>query len=158
MAHNNTLFAQMLSLIPRHEIQLLEGKYKCGRSSRQFGFKQQLAVVPFIHLAAKTIADIYKDLWRIESVFKEIKQNLHIKKFAGTSENAVWIQLYTALIAYLLLAYMKFMAGFRLSVQQLLQLTQLNLLGTASRQELLAKRRTQKNLFIDYLLLNSIPR
>ena len=112
-------------------------------------------------LAARTIADIYKDRWKIESFFKEIKQNLHIKKFVGTSENAVWIQLYTALIAYLLLAYMKFMAGFESSVQQLLQLAQLNLLGTASMQELLAQsaqRRTQKNLFNDYPLFNSIPR
>ena len=53
MAHSNTLFAQMLSLIPRHEIQLLEGKHKCGRSSRQFGFKEQLAVMLFIQLAAR---------------------------------------------------------------------------------------------------------
>ncbi len=53
----------------------------------------------------KTIAEIYKERWKIELFFKEIKQNLRIKSFVGNSENAVLIQLYTALTVYLLLAY-----------------------------------------------------
>lgn len=48
-------------------------------------------------LSAKTIADIYKERWKIELFFKEIKQNLRIKSFVGNSENAVMIQIYTAL-------------------------------------------------------------
>ena len=61
-------------------------------------------------LSAKTIADIYKDRWQIELFFKEIKQNLRIKTFVGNSENAVLIQIYTALTVYLLLAYQKFLS------------------------------------------------
>lgn len=52
---------------------------------------------------ARTIADLYKKRWDIELFFKAIKQNLQIKTFVGTSENAVKSQIYIALICYLLL-------------------------------------------------------
>jgi len=52
---------------------------------------------------AQTIADLYKQRWQIELFFKWIKQNLKIKHFLGTSENAIRIQIHVALIAYLLL-------------------------------------------------------
>ena len=53
--------------------------------------------------SARTIADLYKKRWDIELFFKSIKQNLQIKTFLGTSENAVKSQIYVALINYLLL-------------------------------------------------------
>lgn len=53
--------------------------------------------------SARTIADLYKKRWDIELFFKAIKQNLQIKTFLGTSENAVRSQIYVALICYLLL-------------------------------------------------------
>jgi hypothetical protein len=96
-------------------------------------------------LSAKTIADIYKERWKIELFFKEIKQNLRIKSFVGNSENAVLLQIYTALTVYLLLAYQKFLSRLGLSVQQLFQLIQLNLLGTTSLEELLNPRRRKAN-------------
>ena len=92
-------------------------------------------------LSAQTIADVYKDRWQIELFFKEIKQNLRIKSFVGHSENAVLIQIYTALTTYLLLKYQKFLSRLGLSVQQLFQLIQINLLGAASLEELLNPRR-----------------
>lgn len=52
---------------------------------------------------ARTIADLYKKRWDIELFFKAIKQNLQIKTFIGTSENAVKSQIYIALISYLIL-------------------------------------------------------
>jgi len=88
-------------------------------------------------LRPQTIADIYKDRWQIELFFKEIKQNLRIKIFVGTSENAVRIQIYTALTLYLLLAYQKFLCAIGISVLKLFQLLQVNLLGTDSILELL---------------------
>ena len=54
---------------------------------------------------ARTIADLYKKRWDIELFFKAIKQNLQIKTFIGTSENAVKAQIYIALITYLLLQF-----------------------------------------------------
>jgi hypothetical protein len=53
--------------------------------------------------SARTIADLYKKRWDIELFFKAIKQNLQIKTFVGTSENAVKSQIYIALTTYLLL-------------------------------------------------------
>ena len=56
---------------------------------------------------ARTIADLYKKRWDIELFFKSMKQNLQIKTFLGTSENAVKSQIYVALICYLLLELIK---------------------------------------------------
>jgi IS4 transposase len=80
-----------------------------------------------LHLAATTIAAIYKQRWQIELFFKAIKQNLRIKTFLGTSENAVMTQVWVALITYLILAFLRFKAGWDLSFQQLLRLLQMNL-------------------------------
>jgi IS4 transposase len=56
---------------------------------------------------ARTIADLYKKRWDIELFFKGLKQNLHIKTFVGTRENAVKSQIYVALITFLLLQLIK---------------------------------------------------
>lgn len=78
-------------------------------------------------LAARTVADIYKERWQIELFFKWIKQNLKIKSFLGTSSNAVKTQIWVAICMYLLLSFIKFMARIGLSLQQMLRLIQLNL-------------------------------
>lgn len=69
------------------------------------------------HLSADTISEIYKERWQIELFFKALKQNLRIKTFVGTSSNAVHVQVWTALIAVLLLKYLKMRskAGWALS-------------------------------------------
>ena len=59
-----------------------------------------------VHFGATTIAAIYKDRWQIELFFKALKQNLTVKTFVGTSENALRIQIWTALIAMLLLKWL----------------------------------------------------
>jgi hypothetical protein len=79
------------------------------------------------HLAAATIAAIYKQRWQIELFFKAIKQHLRIKTFLGTSENAVMPQIWVALITYLILAFLRFKAGLGLSFQQLLRVLQIHL-------------------------------
>lgn len=104
-------------------------------------------------LSAKTIADIYKERWQIEIFFREVKQNLHIKSFVGRSENAVHIQIYTALTVYLLLAYQKFLSKLGLSVQQLFELICLNLFGKDSLEELLNPRRRKTINTYSYSLL-----
>jgi IS4 transposase len=58
--------------------------------------------------AASTIAAIYRERWQIEIFFRTLKQNLRIKTFVGTSANAVRIQIWTALLAMLLLQFMRF--------------------------------------------------
>src|SRR5690606_41936752 len=56
-----------------------------------------------VFLSAETIAAIYKERWQIELFFRWIKQHLNVKRLFGTSPNAVYNQLYGALIAYVLL-------------------------------------------------------
>lgn len=74
-----------------------------------------------------TIAAIYKDRWQIEIFFKTIKQNLRIKTFVGTSPNALLIQIWTALIAVLILKYLKFRSLFQWSVSTLVAMLRYNL-------------------------------
>ncbi len=67
-------------------------------------------------LSAQTIADIYKARWQVELFFKWIKQNLKIKSFLGTSENAVMAQIWVAMIYYLILSYIKYQTKYSYSL------------------------------------------
>jgi Transposase DDE domain/Domain of unknown function (DUF4372) len=78
-------------------------------------------------LGATTIAAIYKDRWQIETFFKTLKQNLKIKTFVGTSANAVKIQIWTALIAMLILRFLQLRAKFSWSLSNLIALLRMNL-------------------------------
>jgi hypothetical protein len=68
----------------------------------------------------ETIAAIYKDRWQIEIFFKAIKQNLQIKSFYGTSENAVLTQIWISMITYLLLKYLAYASSEGWTVGQLM--------------------------------------
>lgn len=89
----------------------------------------QVIVIVTNHLSfgSTTIASIYRDRWQIEIFFKTIKQNLRIKTFVGTSSNAVMIQIWTALIAILLLKYLKFRSTFGWSLSNLVAMLRYNL-------------------------------
>jgi len=78
-------------------------------------------------LAASTIAAIYKQRWQIELFFKLLKQQLKIKTFVGTSANAVRIQIWTALIAVLIVRYLQFRSAFKWAVSNLVALLRWNL-------------------------------
>jgi IS4 transposase len=78
-------------------------------------------------LGASTIARIYKDRWQIELFFKVLKQHLRVKTFVGTSANALHTQIWTALIALLLLKYLQLKARFGWSMSNLVALLRLNL-------------------------------
>jgi Transposase DDE domain/Domain of unknown function (DUF4372) len=78
-------------------------------------------------LGATTVAAIYKDRWQVELFFKALKQNLKIKTFVGTSANALHIQIWTALIAMLLLRYLQLRARFAWSLSNLVALLRMNL-------------------------------
>jgi hypothetical protein len=80
------------------------------------------------HLAASTVATIYKERWQIEIFFKALKQYLKVKTFVGTSENAVKVQIWTALIAMLLLKFLQMKATWRWSLSNLAAMLRFNLL------------------------------
>jgi hypothetical protein len=75
-----------------------------------------------LKLAATTIAAIYRERWKIELFFKAIKQSLKIKSFVGTSENAVNVQIWTALIAMLLIRMLQLRASHNWSLSNLVAL------------------------------------
>ncbi len=79
-------------------------------------------------LGASTVARVYKDRWQIELFFKALKQNLRVKTFVGTSANALQIQIWTALIALLVLKYLQLKARFGWSLSNLVALLRMNLL------------------------------
>ena len=76
---------------------------------------------------ANTVSELYKSRWQIEIFFREIKQLLHIKSFIGTSENAVMIQIWTALITILILKALKAMAKYGWHLSNLVAFIRLNL-------------------------------
>jgi hypothetical protein len=80
-----------------------------------------------LDLAAATIAEIYRQRWQIELFFKAIKQNLKIKTFVGTSENALHIQIWTALIAILMLRFLQLSSTWVWSMSNLVAMIRLNL-------------------------------
>jgi hypothetical protein len=80
-----------------------------------------------LKLSAATVARVYKERWQIELFFKAIKQNLKIKTFVGTSPNAVRIQVFSALIAMLMLRFMQLRSRFGWSLSNLVALLRMNL-------------------------------
>ena len=77
--------------------------------------------------SANTIGELYKSRWQVEIFFREIKQLLHIKSFIGTSQNAVMIQIWTALITILILKVLKALAKFNWHLSNLVAFIRLNL-------------------------------
>jgi hypothetical protein len=80
-----------------------------------------------LHFGPTTIAAIYKDRWEIELFFKALKQNLKVKSFVGTSRNALLIQIWTALIAMLLLKWLHHLSKAKWSFSNLASMLRLNL-------------------------------
>ncbi len=93
-----------------------------GESNRTF-----VLLTNHLKFGATTIAAIYKDRWQIEIFFKAIKQNLKIKSFVGTSKNALLTQIWTALIAILLLKFLKFRSSMNWSLSNLVAMLRYNL-------------------------------
>jgi hypothetical protein len=80
-----------------------------------------------MEFGSTTIAAIYKDRWEIELFFKALKQNLKVKTFVGTSENALRIQIWTALLAILLLKWMHHLSKAKWSLSNLASMLRMNL-------------------------------
>jgi len=89
--------------------------------------------------AASTIAELYKCRWQVEIFFREIKQLLHIKSFIGTSQNAVMIQIWTALITILILKALKAMSKYKWHLSNLVAFIRLNLFVKIELQKWLDK-------------------
>ena len=91
------------------------------------------------HLTAQQIANLYKNRWQVELFFKWLKQHLKIKKFWGTTENAVRIQIYAARSAYCLVAIIQHDMKLKRSTYELLQILSISLTDKTPLRELFDK-------------------
>ena len=90
-------------------------------------------------LTAQQIADLYKNRWQIELFFKWLKQHLKIKKFWGTTENAVRIQISAAITAYCLVAIVQHDMQLKRSTYEVLQILSMSLTDKTPLKELFDK-------------------
>ena len=106
---------------------------KCPRTLRRIVVwdpareREIVLLTNHLEFGATTIAAIYKERWQIELFFKALKQLLRIKTFVGTSENALRIQIWTALIAILLLKWMHFISKAKWSLTILASMLRMSL-------------------------------
>jgi len=103
-----------------HELRLVS--FYDAEQNREFQF-----LTNNFKLATTTVAAIYEDRWAVELFFKALKQNLKIKTFVGTSPAAVKTQMWTALIAMLMLRFMQLKAKWGWSLSNLVALLRMNL-------------------------------
>ena len=89
--------------------------------------REIVLITNHLDFGATTIGDIYKERWQIELFFKALKQNLKVRSFVGTSENALRIQIWTALIAMLLLKWLHHLSKAGWSLSNLATMLRLNL-------------------------------
>ncbi len=97
-------------------------------------------------IAAMDIAILYKNRWQVELFFKWMKQHLRIKEFYGTSENAVKIQLYTALTAYCLVALVKKTLSIQKDTYEMLRILTVSLFVKTDLKVLFEKQETKPRL------------
>ena len=109
--------------------------YRDPETGKEYVFLTNLPDLP-----ALAVADLYRQRWQIETFFRWIKQNLKIKAFYGTSENAVLIQIWTAMIAYLLLLWIKLRSRLGWSILELTRLVQNLLMERCNLWALLCPR------------------
>lgn len=105
---------------------------------------------------ASTISELYKQRWMVEIFFKELKQHLKIKSFIGTNENAMWIQIWTALITLILLRYLKELAKYNWSLSNLIAFLRMNLFVKISLNEWLDNPFRPKSDYSEEFLQGSL--
>ncbi|MEG2770882.1 MAG: transposase, partial [Alistipes sp.] len=90
-------------------------------------------------LPALTVAELYRNRWKVELFFKWLKQHLKIKKFWGTSENAVRVQIYCAIITYCLVVIIKHNMQIDRSAYEILQIIGISLTDKTHLRDLFDK-------------------
>jgi len=97
-------------------------------------------------LPALVIAHLYKLRWRVELFFKWIKQNLRIKHFFGTSDNAVKTQVWVSVCVYVLVAIVRKELRLEPSLSQILQILSVNAFAQVPMAELVVNTQSQEEL------------
>lgn len=109
-------------------------KYHDEDQNRDFMF-----LTNAMSITSLEVACLYKNRWQVELFFKWLKQHLKIKKFWGTTENAVRIQIYTAIITYCLVAIIQHDMKLKRSIYETLQILSISLTDKTPLRELFDK-------------------
>jgi len=113
-------------------------RYYDAEQSREFVF-----LTNAMHISSLMVAELYKNRWQIELFFKWLKQHLKIKKFWGTTENAVRIQIYVAISTYLLVSVVKHDMQLERSIYEVLQILSISLTDKTHLKDLFDKTKFQ---------------
>ena len=108
------------------------------------------------HLTALEIANLYKNRWQIELFFKWLKQHLKIKKFWGTTENAVRIQICSAIITYCLVAIVQHDMQLKRSTYEVLQILSISLTDKTPLRDLFEMTNFNDVKELDYPLFEGL--
>ncbi|MBW8244123.1 IS4 family transposase [Muricauda oceani] len=115
-------------------------KYWDEEQNREFVFLTNAC-----YISALQVAELYKNRWQVELFFKWLKQHLRIKKFWGTSENAVRIQIYAAICTYCLVAIVQHDMKLDRSTYEVLQILSISLTDKTNLRELFSKTKFQND-------------
>lgn len=166
MYTGKTVFAQLMKFIPEYEFQKCVDHYNGDYRIRKFSCREHFLVMSSVQLtgreslrdiepclSALSIAEFYRERWKIELFLKWIKQHLHIKTFYGTSQNAVCCQIRIAICAYLLIAVAKKKLDLAISLYTFAQTLGLTLFVKTPIKELFNDKNLIKNLSDENQLL-----
>lgn len=123
----------------KYKEKLRQVKFYDENEGREFAF-----LTNAFHLSALQVANLYKNRWQIELFFKWLKQHLKIKKFWGTTENAVRIQISAAITAYCLVAIVQHDMRLERSTYEVLQILNISLTDKTPLKELFEKTEFQR--------------
>ena len=98
-----------------------------------------------MHISALQVAELYKNRWQVELFFKWLKQHLKIKKFWGTTENAVRVQIYSAICTYCLVAIVQHDMQLDRSTYEILQILSISLTDKTLLRDLFDKTKFQND-------------
>lgn len=113
-------------------------RYWDGEQKREFIF-----ITNAMDISALQVAELYRNRWKVELFFKWLKQHLKIKKFWGTTENAVRIQIYSAICAYCLVAIIQHDMHLSRSTYEVLQILSISLTDKTHLRDLLESTNVQ---------------
>jgi len=114
-------------------------RYWDDEQKREFVFLTNV-----MHISALQVAELYKNRWQVE-LFKWLKQHLKIKKFWGTTENAVWIQIYVAMCTYCLVVIVQKDMQLDRSTYEVLQILSISLTDKIHLRDLFDRTKFQND-------------
>jgi len=141
----NVLSDQTIELTGFYPKQYYAGSLRLVRYWDEEQQREFIFLTNAIHISALQVAELYKNRWQVELFFKWLKQHLKIKKFWGTTENAVRIQIYAAICTYCLVAIVQHDMKLGRSTYEVLQILSISLTDKTNLRELFSKTKFQND-------------